>query len=420
MPRAVSRTKATALLAGVALIGCGSSHTSSSDGPGAPRAPARNGALSVSPPTAAALAHGHWSFLARSPLGGVYGAVVVWDGQQFLELGGARATKAGRPAPPAHTSAAYDPRVRRWHRLASIPSAVDLTNATSVWTGQQVFVFGAPARAHQSSTDIAGLYNPSTNAWTVTRKARVGTLPNPVAAWTGTRIILAGLKATGRDNPYYKLEVASYDPDTNSWSRITPTLTGQHPPIVTEMVATSDGVLLWSLWSRTKQTGPHTFTVYSGVDVFRLGSTGTWSNVTNSWPQHHTVDEPTFTGTKILLAPGQIWCGECSHPPPSGEHGVQVDPRTLHRTPIPAGPLDDLGPQIVWTGSAEISLNRGGEMTGPHVHVLPGDIAVWNPRTRRWSRGPRAPAPISDAPAVWSGQGMYTLAANGKLLTYGP
>jgi hypothetical protein len=70
--------------------------------------------------------------------------------------------------------------------------------------------------------------------------------------------------------------------------------------------------------------------------------------------------------------------------------------------------------------TAEISLNAGGEMTGPHVRVLPGDIASWNPRTRRWRRGPRAPIQIGDARPAWSGQCMYVLAASRRLLAYGP
>jgi hypothetical protein len=146
-----------------------------------------------------------------------------------------------------------------------------------------------------------------------------------------------------------------------------------------------------------------------------------WQNVTGSWPQAHTVEGAIFTGSNILLAPGQIWCGACSHPAPFNEHGYIVDPRTLRLTAIPHGPLDDLGPQIVWTGAAEISLNAGGEITGPRVKILPGDIAIWNPQTRRWSRGLRAPRRlIYDAPAVWSGRQLFALAQDGHLLAYGP
>jgi hypothetical protein len=220
-----------------------------------------------------------------------------------------------------------------------------------------------------------------------------------------------------RGNP--KLELASYDLSTDTWSRLQPPISPQHPPLTLAIVATNDGVLLWPLWGRTKQTGPNTYTGYSGVGVFRLGRSGAWTNVTDHWPQGHTVDEPIFTGSAILVAPGQIWCGLCSHPAPFDEHGYQVDPKTLRITHLPHGPLDDLGPQIIWTGAAEISFNSGGEITGPHISILPGDIAIWNPTTRRWSRGPRAPLQIGDALAVSSGERLYVLAQNGRLLAYG-
>ena len=119
---------------------------------------------------------------------------------------------------------------------------------------------------------------------------------------------------------------------------------------------------------------------------------GTWGNVTGAWPQRHTVDSPIFTGSKILWRPAR--CG--AEPARSQFPGplrarLHRRPQTLHISPIPHGPLDDLGPQIIWTGAAEIAFNAGGEITGPHISVLPGDIAIWNPRTRRWARGPRAP-----------------------------
>ena len=92
---------------------------------------------------------------------------------------------------------------------------------------------------------------------------------------------------------------------------------------------------------------------------------------------------------------------------------------TLQLAPIPHGPLDDLGPQITWTGAAQISLNSGGEISGPRVLVLPGDIAIWNPSTRKWARGPRAPKKPGDAPAVWTGDKLLVLAQDGRLLAYG-
>jgi hypothetical protein len=335
-------------------------------------------------------------------------------GHELLELGG---TAAGPGGAPQDGGVAYDPTRRSWRAISAVPAVVEPVDAASVWTGNEVFVFGGPPSSHQAGIGccVAGLYTPATDRWTVSPKAPLDGLEAPIAVWNGTSVILAGLHYGAQQ----QLEIASYSPATDTWARLTPPISPHHESFGLAMVATGDDVLLWSLWGQTHPANGHFFGTGSGVDVLRLGPSGAWQNVTGSWPQAHTVDGPIFTGSKILVAPGQIWCGLCPHPAPFDEHGYQVDPNTLRVTPLPPGPFDDLGPQIIWTGAAEISFNAGGEMSGPGISVLPGDIAIWNPATRKWRRGPRAPMQIDGAPAVWSGDRLYALARNGPLLAYG-
>jgi hypothetical protein len=361
----------------------------------------------------AVLAHGQWSVLARSPLRVRYGPTVVWDGTELLEIGGTAGGRLG--GAPRDSGAAYDPARSRWFRVAPAPAAVLPADAASVWTGHQVFIYGGPTLPTQAATNVAGLYDPSSNRWTVTGTAPVGPVNQAVAVWTGATVVLAGLTRGNRQ----RLEVASYDPATKKWTSADPPIRAGHTPLAIAMVNTDHGVLLWSMWGRTQKISKTEFVDYSGIDVYRLLSSGTWSNVTGSWPQHQTVTTPIFTGTQVLLAPGQDWCGACSQPPPFDEHGDQVNPTTLRLRAIPHGPLDDLGPQIIWTGTAEISFNHSGQITGPAENVRPGDIAIWNPTTRRWARGPRAPKQIGDAPAVWSGHQLLVLAEDDALLSYG-
>jgi hypothetical protein len=362
------------------------------------------------PETGAALARGRWSILAASPLGPRSGATFVWDGHELLELGGSAGIRSG--GSPRFSGAAYAPATGRWRRVASAPTAVQTAGAASLWTGRQVFLFGGLARPGMPGADVAGLYDPATNRWSVSRRAPVGPFASARAVWTGRRVIVAGVRVGVRVGAR-RLEVAAYDPATGLWSALDPPLPATHPAQDAEMVATPDGVLIWSLWSAPPGGAGY------GIDAFRLTGGGSWSDETGSWPQAHTVDQPIFTGREILLAPGQIWCGLCSHPAPHGEHSPEVDPTTLHITPIPHGPLDDLGPQIAWSGAAEIALNAGGEMTGPRLNVRPGAIAVWDPDSGRWSRGRRAPLPIGDAPPVWSAGRLYVLGQGGRLLAYG-
>ena len=154
-------------------------------------------------------------------------------------------------------------------------------------------------------------------------------MPGPVAVWTGFRVVVAGV-TFGRST---RLEAASFSPARASWTRIDPRVPAAHPPAYVAMVATRAGVILWSLWWWTKQNGPRGSELFSGVDVFRLTTGGRWRKFTGRWPQHHTVDQPIFTGHRILLAPGQTWCGICHPPPPFNEHGDLVNPRVLKSGP---------------------------------------------------------------------------------------
>jgi hypothetical protein len=216
------------------------------------------------------------------------------------------------------------------------------------------------------------------------------------------------------------LATAALDPASGEWSGIPLALPSGHAAAGVAMVATRSGVVLWSLWSRSLEYSPGNFTIYSGVDVFRLVGRQ-WIRQAVSWPQDQTVDQPLFIGSRILLGASQIWCGICSHPAPIDTNGWTVDPATLRVSKLPHGPLDDLQPQILWSGKAEIALNEGGEITGPHVRVLPGDIAFLDLGTMRWYRGPRAPSNIAfGTPAVWDGSQLLALAANGRILSYRP
>ena len=360
----------------------------------------------------AASGPGRWSVLAPSPLGPRSQPAVVWDGRELLELGGG--TVAGHRNVSVDAAAAYDPgrgAGAGWPLLRA--RSIRAGNAAA-WTGREAFVYFNPA-VGQVAGGVAGLYNPATNRWRSTGGVPVGPFNDATAVWTGHKVILAGMT-----QGHSSLQVAAYDPATNHWSRMHPPISRRHPPLSFSLVQTHNGTLLWSLWSWTHRLSPSTSTVYSGVDVLRLTPAGRWITVTGHWPQHQTVDNPVFTGRKILLAPVQTWCGTCKGPPRFNTHGYIADPRTLHLKPIPHGPLDDVGPQIVWTGREQLSVNFGAEITGPGTDVYPGDIAAWNPGSGHWTRGPRAPKQLGDSPALWTGKRLLVLARDGHLLAYAP
>jgi hypothetical protein len=136
--------------------------------------------------------------------------------------------------------------------------------------------------------------------------------------WTGRLVVVAGVEGS-------RLEAASYDPADGRWRRQDPPLPAAHPPIDVAMVATADRVIVWSLWERMQQTGPGSFTGYSGVDVRALVGSR-WQDVTRGWPQHQTVPPPLFTGSQVLVPPGQVWCGPCPGQPSGGLPGFAGRP----------------------------------------------------------------------------------------------
>jgi hypothetical protein len=299
--------------------------------------------------------------LAASPLGSRQGPVVAWTGQELLEIG------AGEGMRPPGDGAAFDPADGRWWPIAPAPVPSGAL-ATSAWTGSRLFVFGGQLPYRTTLGPAAGLYDPASDTWAVTATAPFGKgLRQPTAVWTGRQVVVAGVEGS-------QVEAASYDPATGKWRRQDPPLPAAHPALAIALVA-AGRVIIWSLWGRMQQTGPNSFTGYSGVDVRALAG-GRWRDVTGGWPQHQTVPPPLFTGSQILVPPGQIWCGACPAQPFGGQPGLLADPGTLAITRLPRGPLDDTDPVMVWTGAAALAINPGAEISGPRGNVRPGDMAA--------------------------------------------
>jgi hypothetical protein len=388
----------------VALLaaGCGSVRPAVS--PGA--APGGDGQANPAA-SAAALARGHWSVLAASPLGRRQGPVVAWTGRELLEIGGTEGNAV------RVDGAAFDPAAGRWRRIAPAPVPAGAA-AASAWTGRQLFVFGGqPLTRKTTPGPAADLYDPASGRWAVTGTAPLGReLSQPATVWTGRLVVVAGVEGS-------RVEVASYDPVTGRWRRQDPPLPAAHPALGIAMAATADRVIVWSLWGRTQQTGPNSATGYAGVDVRALAA-GRWRDVTGGWPQQQVVPQPLFTGRQILVPPGQLWCGRCSHP--FGDRlGLLADPGTLRTTRLPRGPLDGTDPVMVWTGDAALAINPGTEISGPGVHVRPGDMAVWDPASGAWRRLPGAPRTLQpDAAPAWTGRELLGIATDGALLSFAP
>jgi len=394
--------------------------------PGRAGPPAPSGLFPAHPrpsaagPAATQISRFRWSALPASPLGPLSQPILAWTGTKLLELGG-----TSRGVWEFH-GAAFNPAARRWHLIPAVRGNVQFQNAVSVWTGRQLFVTnGQFARCPAPSVSClphAGLYDPAADRWSLTQlPQQMWGLEPMAAAWTGRDVILAAAQPNpGRLQHPGRLAVAAYDPATGHWQVITPRLPARHPARYLSMVATTGRVILWSLWDQVN-TSNHAASDHAGVDVLALGSDGTWRDVTSHWPQEQNVTSPVFTGTAILVSPGQIWCGQACISPPSSFPGYFADPVTLHRTTIPAGPLGQADPAFAWTGRAIIAIDLDASIGGHDGQgpIRPDDMALWDPATGHWQRLPAPPGyPKLAAPPIWAGKQLLELTGNGNLLSF--
>jgi hypothetical protein len=365
------------------------------------RAPPSTGRdAATGPGSAAELARGRWSVLPAAPIDGRSGAAGAWTGSQMLVWGGA---SGARNRQLNSTGAAYDPASRRWALLPTGPLSAR-TQTASVWTGRELFVWGGYTAADDSSQATDGaLYNPTTKTWRSLPAAPVTGWGQAHVVWTGSRVIL--LSTPPSDNPA-SVRVDAYDPATNRWTALPElTLPARHPLVELVSLAADSRVYVWSEWAYTVTRG-NTSTSQAGIDAFTLDpAAGTWTSNKLLPPDRQAVRDPLWTGHEILVPGLRSWCPGCRGPGAFNVTGVLINPHDTSTQPVPHGPVDDLTPRYLWTGKSLLAYDSGTFTTAGGT-TYPGAAAVWDPRTRAWTRLPGAPMSSStpgESLAVWTG-----------------
>ncbi|MBT8214784.1 MAG: hypothetical protein KJP12_06125 [Acidimicrobiia bacterium] len=152
-----------------------------------------------------------WRPLAPSPLAPRAGASVVWTGSELIVWGG----NGGRDVGPHTDGAAYDPVADTWRPLAETPQGAHWTDATAVWTGSEMILWGGL----EDPVRVGVAYDPAADTW-----RPISDPPGPfrrghAAVWTGTAMLVYG-GTDGQDDVFSVAPTWSYDPVADSWTVI--------------------------------------------------------------------------------------------------------------------------------------------------------------------------------------------------------
>ncbi|MGH2626347.1 MAG: hypothetical protein ACRDHY_06820, partial [Anaerolineales bacterium] len=121
------------------------------------------------------------------------------------------------PAPQYYLDgAAYDPRTKRWRRMASAPIEAR-SLASGVWTGSRFFVWGG--RHEEVFYRDGAAYDPESDTWERIIEAPIEPRYQASLTWTGRGVIVrSGPGADpGGDTFIPRTDAAIYLPATRTW-----------------------------------------------------------------------------------------------------------------------------------------------------------------------------------------------------------
>ncbi len=267
-------------------------------------------------------------------------------------------------------------------------------NATAVWTGSEMIVWGGYNAGIYAAFNDGGRYNPSTDSWvaTSTDGAPAGRVYHS-AVWTGSRMIVWGGAAASYFN-----DGGLYDPSTDTW--IAPALTDGAP------TARSGHATVW--------TGREMI-IWGGVNAGgELNDGGRYDPSTDIWvatttggaPAARAAHTAVWTGSEMI-----VWGGVLDYPGflnEGGRYNPSTD--TWLPTTVTGAPTGRYWHTAVWTGS-EMIIWGGNDGHFPYAN----DGGRYNPSTDSW-----APTTTNGAPggrylhtAVWSGSEMIVWGGDG-------
>lgn len=185
----------------------------------------------------------------------------IWTGEEMIVWGGWNLTTG-----LMNNGGLYNPSTDSWLPTAIDENTPSIRNSfTSVWTGEEMIIWGGYSNQSGTELNSGSKYNPTTNSWSPMNEG----INNPeerrvhTAVWTGTEMIIWG----GFNGFGSLITGGIYNPQTDSWLS---TSTGPNVPSNRSShtaIWTGEEMIIWA-GSRSNQ---------------QLNSGGRFDPITDTW-----------------------------------------------------------------------------------------------------------------------------------------
>lgn len=289
-------------------------------------------------------------------------ATAVWTGQEMIVWGGYDGSRL-------NTGARYNPASDSWQNISTANAPGGCSTPVSAWTGQEMIVWCGGI----ITGDKGGRYNPATDSWTSmsTLNAPAG-VNETTAVWTGTEMIVWG----GYGGTYSN-SGGRYNPATDTWQLTT--RTGAPAPRVYHTAVWSGSEMM--IWGG--DGGPY-------VNISDTGggydpATDSWRDIASSGFLYTKAGHvANWSGSEMIVWKGNTNSGRYNPATDSWNQIASLNALITRSSPLSEWTEDSM---IVWGGSG---FNSGGS---------------YNPATNSWRLMTYSDAPSShsDGVSVWTG-----------------
>jgi len=325
--------------------------------------------------------------------------VSAWSGTELLIFDGAHYSLGLYWA--WKNGARYNANANSWAPIPPLNVLFPEIWGASVWTRSKWVLWGGGGENGVSpSASIGALYDPTTEAWTLTSAmgAPTGRVLH-TAVWTGSEMIVWG----GSNVSVTSLgDGARYSPVTDSWTPIN-TVGAPAPRCKHTAIWTGAEMLIWGGWGQSQVFGDG-----AAYDP----KTDQWRTISMvGAPQPRLDHTAVWTGKEMI-----VWGGSTTTPDPVLGDGARYDPKSDTWSSISGAnaPTPRWQHTAVWTGSKMIVWG-GKRISETDDPMRTNTGAIYDRESDMWTPTSTCDAPRATAghAAVWTGNEMLVWGGSG-------